>query len=72
MHQNMTNYRLLFNPAGDELHSEMIDSQAPTPEAMERRAEALLSMLDARYKSCTIFAQDGQKWRAIAIKSRFL
>lgn len=68
----MTDYRLLFNPAAEDLHPEMIDSQAPTPEAMERRAAALLSMLDPRYKSCTIFAQDGQKWRAIAIKSRFL
>lgn len=66
-------FRLLFNPANDAKAAQMIDSEAPTPESMNLRAQCLLDMLDRDYSTCTIFAEKASgKWEPIAIKCRFL
>lgn len=66
-------FRLLFNPANDAKCAQMIDSEAPTPESMNLRAQFLLDMLDRDYSTCTIFAEQAPgKWEPIAIKCRFL
>lgn len=66
-------FRLLFNPANDAKAAQMIDSEAPSPESMNQRAQFLLDMLDRDYSTCTIFAEKAPgKWDPIAIKCRFL
>lgn len=66
-------FRLLFNPANDAKTAQMLDSEAPTPESMNLRAQYLLDMLDRDYSTCTIFAEKAPgKWEAIDIKCRFL
>lgn len=66
-------FRLLFNPANDAKNAQMLDSEAPTPESMNLRAQCLLDMLDRDYSTCTIFAEKAPgKWEPIDIKCRFL
>ena len=66
-------FRLLINPATAAKCAQMIDSEAPTPESMNLRAQFLLDMLDRDYSTCTIFAEKAPgKWEPIAIKCRFL
>lgn len=66
-------FRLLFTPSVDTKTAQMIDSEAPSPESMSKRAQCLLDLLDRDFTSCTIFAEgEGGKWAPIAIKCKFL
>ena len=65
-------FRFLFNPPSDDKHSEMLDHEAPTPESAQNRAQALIEMASGDYKSITIFAESGGRWRSMAICTKFL
>lgn len=66
-------FRLLFNTANEAKGARMLDSEAPSPESMNQRAQCLLDMLDRDYSTCTIFAEKAPgKWAPIDIKCRFL